>query len=251
MLGWAVSQEPPYALHVGVHSGKLNKLVLRNGAEAYYGEPYDKLNVLERLPFTCSRVNDCYYLEPSSELPEEAPVSTAYESLSPSSGTRCTAEFRQMLVDHGIDISKFGKGQAKTLDELYRNVAIEKKSYFVNQNDTLERHMNLVNINLTVTSPVLAQDNKVTDKVERIKSMFFPGVDTMYTTHEVHIHIPDPKRPELKAIGLPDLTGFDTAAIPSANLPCATWSWRQRGEELSNEEALERLLQEHSSNEEI
>lgn len=323
---WAVSQEPPYALHVGVHSGKLNKLVLRNGAEAYYGEPYveakrladlapqdfcvqilkstkDKLNVLERLPFTCSRVNDCYYLEPSSELPEEAPVSTAYESLSPSSGTRCTAEFRQMLVDHGIDISKFGKGQAKTLDELYRNVAIEKKSYFVNQNDTLERHMNLVNINLTVTSPVsgidmelrlncevlkdstlvrrnqkpssfieegadwksavdaffdrrlglpeeirrdlLAQDNKVTDKVERIKSMFFPGVDTMYTTHEVHIHIPDPKRPELKAIGLPDLTGFDTAAIPSANLPCATWSWRQRGEELSNEEALERLLQEH------
>lgn len=24
--------------------------------------------------------NDCYYLEPSSELPEEAPVSTAYEA---------------------------------------------------------------------------------------------------------------------------------------------------------------------------
>lgn len=35
--------------------------------------------------------------------------------------------------------------------------------------------------------------------MERIKSMFFPGVDTMYTTYEVHIHIPDPERPELQA----------------------------------------------------
>lgn len=322
---WAISQDPPYAIHIGVHSGILQKMVLRNGSEAYYGEPYteakrladmapqdfcvqilkatkDKLNVLERLPFTCSRVHDCYYLEPSAELPEEVPVSAAYESFSPaSSETRCTNEFRQMLVDHGIDISKFGKGQAKTLDELYRNVAIEKKSYFVDSNNTLERRMELVNISLTVTSlegkemelrlncevlkdstlvrrnqkpssfieegtgwpsavdaffdrrlklpaeirkELLAQKNAVTDKVERIKSMFFPGVETMYTTYEVKIHIPDPKRSELQVIGLPEMSGFDTEAIPSANLPRATWSWRQTGEELSNEEALERLLQE-------
>eukprot|EP00438_Fugacium_kawagutii_P036450 Skav224180 [mRNA] locus=scaffold257:77958:89780:- [translate_table: standard] len=65
---------------------------------------------------------------------------------------RCSNEFRQMLLDHGIDISKFGKGQAKTLDELYRNVAIEKKSYFVDTNNTLERRMELVNVSLTVTS---------------------------------------------------------------------------------------------------
>lgn len=322
---WAVSQDPPYAIHIGVHSGVLNKMVLKDGREAYYGEPYaeakrladlapqdfcvqilkstkDKLNVLERMPFTCSRVHDCYYLEPSAELPEEAPVSAAYESLSPSSSeTRCTNEFRQMLLDHGIDISKFGKGQAKTLDELYRNVAVEKKSYFVDSNNTLERRMELVNISLTVTSleglemelrlncevlkdgmlvrrnqkpssfieegagwqsavdaffdrrlklpeeirkELLSQKNTVADKVERIKSMFFPGVDTMYTTYEVNIHIPDPKRSELQVIGLPDMTGFDTDAIASANLPRATWSWRERGEELSNEEALERLLQE-------
>eukprot|EP00439_Symbiodinium_sp_Y106_P077483 s1836_g16.t1 len=339
---WAISQEPPYALHIGVHSGIVRKLVLRSGGEAVYGEAVseakrladlapqdscvqilkstkDKLNVLERLPFTCSRVNDCYYLEPSAELPEEAPPSAGYESLSPTSGGKhCTAEFRQMLVDHGIDISKFGKGQAKTLDELYRNVEVEKKSYFVKKNDSLERRMELVNISLTVTGqdghdmelrlncevlkdgkiwfsqpsaceeqPVrtapwrnqrpssfieegsswksavdaffasrlglpaeirqelLAQDNVVTDKVERIKSMFFPGVETMYTTYDVCIHIPDPTRPSLRAIGLPDMTSFDTEAIPVANLPKANWSWRRRGEELSNEEALERLLQEH------
>ncbi|CAE7601457.1 unnamed protein product, partial [Symbiodinium necroappetens] len=99
---WAISQEPPYALHIGVHSGIVRKLVLRNGGEAVYGEAVseakrladlapqdscvqilkstkDKLNVLERLPFTCSRVNDCYYLEPSAELPEEAPPSAGYE----------------------------------------------------------------------------------------------------------------------------------------------------------------------------
>ena len=52
-----------------------------------------------------------------------------------------------------------------------------------------------------------------------------------------------PRHPRLEAIGLPELSGFDTEAIPGANLPCATWSWRRRGEELSNEEALERLLQ--------
>ncbi|CAE7818562.1 CAR11, partial [Symbiodinium sp. CCMP2456] len=323
---WAISQEPPYALHIGVHSGIVRKLVLRSGGEAVYGEAVseakrladlapqdscvqilkstkDKLNVLERLPFTCSRVNDCYYLEPSAELPEEAPPSAGYESLSPTSGGKhCTAEFRQMLVDHGIDISKFGKGQAKTLDELYRNVEVEKKSYFVKKNDSLERRMELVNISLTVTGQdghdmelrlncevlkdstlvrrnqrpssfieegsgwksavdaffasrlglpaeirqeLLAQDNVVTDKVERIKSMFFPGVETMYTTYDVCIHIPDPTRPSLRAIGLPDMTSFDTEAIPVANLPKANWSWRRRGEELSNEEALERLLQEH------
>ena len=52
--------------------------------------------MLERMSFTCSRMHDCYFLEPSAELPEEAPVSAAYESLSPtSSEKRCTPEFRR------------------------------------------------------------------------------------------------------------------------------------------------------------
>ncbi|CAE8589369.1 unnamed protein product, partial [Polarella glacialis] len=169
---WAVQQEPPLSLRVGAHSGNVSMMTLPNGSQAFYGEavfqakrlaqsaPNDccvhilkstkgKLNVLERLPFTLSKGNESYYLEPSSLMPEEAPLSVGHE-VSPDSSEVCTPEFRNMLIEHGIDISLFGKGQARTLDEFYRNVVVQKKSYLIGhyRPRKLERHMELVHISL-------------------------------------------------------------------------------------------------------
>ncbi|CAE8633206.1 unnamed protein product, partial [Polarella glacialis] len=96
-----------------------------------------------------SLLNESYYLEPSSLMPEEAPLSVGHE-VSPDSSEVCTPEFRNMLIEHGIDISLFGKGQARTLDEFYRNVVVQKKSYLIGhyRPRKLERHMELVHISL-------------------------------------------------------------------------------------------------------
>eukprot|EP00931_Biecheleriopsis_adriatica_P058631 TRINITY_DN34953_c0_g1_i2.p1 TRINITY_DN34953_c0_g1~~TRINITY_DN34953_c0_g1_i2.p1 ORF type:complete len:1188 (+),score=246.71 TRINITY_DN34953_c0_g1_i2:166-3729(+) len=328
---WALAQDPPFLLRIGVHSGPVKMLPLRVDShvfKAYYGESVleakrlaetacqdscvrilkttkDKLNVLERLPFTCSRTNDSYYLEPKAELPEEGPVSSLYqESLAESGRALCTPEFRQMLSSHGIDTSQYGIGQARTLDELYRNVVVEKKSHLEEKSGALVRHVEQVLVSLHACSPdgedmelrlncevlkdgvlvrrnqrpvmivgsgsagwkstvdsflkvrlgltdeirkeLLEQDtNKVAEKVEHVKPTLFPGVPTVYKTHEVSINIFRTGRAELQAIGLPDMIKFDTDEVPAANLCRATWSWRKMGEELSNEEALVQLLQEH------
>jgi len=324
---WAVQQEPPLSLRVGAHSGNVSMMTLPNGSQAFYGEavfqakrlaqsaPNDccvhilkstkgKLNVLERLPFTLSKGNESYYLEPSSLMPEEAPLSVGHE-VSPDSSEVCTPEFRNMLIEHGIDISLFGKGQARTLDEFYRNVVVQKKSYLIGhyRPRKLERHMELVHISLQAVGkngqyfelrleseimqdgclvrrnqrPVISveegagwkvafdlflerrlgltpairhelleqKSNTYSRKVEQVASMFFPGVKTTYTTHEITAKILNPNRKELEAIALPQLTNFDTAANPAANIFMASWSWRLVGEELSNEEGLARLLQEY------
>lgn len=322
---WAISQEPPMQLRVGAHSGPVSTLKLPVGGQAFFGEAVfeakrlaetspqdccvhilrstrDRLNVLERLPFTCSRANDSYYLEPSAQVPEEVDGPLGIEAEG-NADCSCTPEFRNTLLEHGMDLSRFGKGQAKTLDEFYRNVAVEKKSYLVATLNGLERRMDTVAISLRAAGksgderelrlaneirkdgalvrrnqrPVLSveegkdwmsavdtflgkrmglsqeireellkqKDNRYSCKVETSHSQYFAGIKTLYTTHELSIKLHASVSKDLQIIGLPSMINFETAAAPPANLNKATWSWRPVGEELSNEEALAQLLQEH------
>jgi len=58
-------------------------------------------------------------------------------------------EFRDYLTEHGVDTYQFGKNQARTLQEFYKRVVLERKSRLsVSKEGTLEQHMALVRINL-------------------------------------------------------------------------------------------------------
>jgi hypothetical protein len=58
-------------------------------------------------------------------------------------------EFRDYLTEHGVDTYQFGKNQARTLQEFYKRVVLERKSRLsVTPEGALEQHMALVRINL-------------------------------------------------------------------------------------------------------
>mmetsp|Transcript_22748 Transcript_22748/g.50277 ORF Transcript_22748/g.50277 Transcript_22748/m.50277 type:complete len:1319 (+) Transcript_22748:219-4175(+) len=73
------------------------------------------------------------------------------------SSSQSFENFRKMLEDHHVDTSKFGRGQAKTLRDFYKAVALEEKSYLVVQDGKLERVVELVRISLRVRD----SENKV------------------------------------------------------------------------------------------
>jgi len=207
--------------------------------------------------------------------------------------------FTQLLVRCGVDTNEYGLGSAKTLEELYAEIAISKKSQLVEVNGKVERRMELVRINLCVKDPThkgkermlriatelmedgrmrtrnqkLAQvvknqcpwteamrecfekklgiDKDVQDEVfaldmswlktEKTDSLSYPGIETTYLTHEVRVHVSNPKHPALKAIGLPDMHNFQT----SDGALKFTWTWTPIGEQSTYEDILTALLQEH------
>jgi len=58
------------------------------------------------------------------------------------------AEFKQHLQDHKADVRKFGSGDAKTLRELYGDVVVERDSSLHVEGGVLERHKEIVRIQL-------------------------------------------------------------------------------------------------------
>lgn len=60
-------------------------------------------------------------------------------------------DFTQLLSDHKVPLSDFGKGDAKTLEEFYTDVVVDKDSFLiVTKNGDLERVKELVRIALLV-----------------------------------------------------------------------------------------------------
>jgi len=82
------------------------------------------------------------------------------KSLAPESGQlgemiskMSLSEFSVFLVKYGVETSKFGKGQAKSLASFYREMTEQKKSYLFERNGKLERRLELVRISLCARDP--------------------------------------------------------------------------------------------------
>lgn len=328
---WCALQEPAIAIRIGVHCGSVNSLILPKTSKlVYYGEAVqgarqlmqtapaervvhllkstkDALVELEKLPFTRCQGLESFYLDTTAPDLEEIPFAmrtmTTVDSSKAARIERCTDEFRELLIQHGVDVSRLGTGQAKTLDEFYTDVMVEKKSRLVARSGALERHLEMavitllaqgsdgVDRELKLASEVL-EDGKVirrnlrpvvhldeatpwetavaefftvrlqtpadvwrrlfhidhaayNKKVERVIARFFPCVTTAYTTHTVVVRVSRPSDPSVQALGLPKGANFTTPADKDAGVWRANWSWRKKGEEVSNEEALMQLLQEN------
>jgi len=189
---WAVKSDPPVGLRIGVHTGRLSSCVLPHSKRmGYFGESLniarmlaetsslescvnlsqdakERLCVMERLVFSCDAATDSYYLEPWTQVEDDESDDPAARgsikrqhtlSLSPmiteeagSEPRMSLDEFRDFLTDHGVDVWKFGKGQAKSIIEFYQSVVIERHSQLQPMPDgTLEQFVELVRIDLRTT----------------------------------------------------------------------------------------------------
>jgi len=147
----------------------------------------EKLRGLDKLRLTCSQNRDTYYLDPATHvnvfeeeaakrgnnrrysfdhtagmLPigNDAPAVTIVRGLNsmtlstPGLIPHCDKlgfdDFKKLLTDHKVQIDKFGKGDAKTLRELYRGVVELQDSYLLVKGERLERVKDLVRISLRI-----------------------------------------------------------------------------------------------------
>jgi hypothetical protein len=79
-------------------------------------------------------------------------------------------------------------------------------------------------------------------KEENIFSPSYPGIKTVYLTHEVRMRIGNPQHCELSVMGLPTMRTFTTGADGG---PRYHWAWSADTEQISNADSLTALLQEH------
>lgn len=186
---WAVKSDPPVGLRIGVHTGQLSSFILPHCKRmGYFGDALniarmlaetsslescvnlsqdakERLCVMERLVFSCDTATDSYYLEPWTQVEDDEGDDAASRcsmkrqhtlSLSPmiaeeagSEPRMSLDEFRDFLTEHGVDVWKFGKGQAKSIIEFYQSVVIERHSQLQPMPDgTLEQFVELVRIDL-------------------------------------------------------------------------------------------------------
>mmetsp|Transcript_16583 Transcript_16583/g.38828 ORF Transcript_16583/g.38828 Transcript_16583/m.38828 type:complete len:1285 (-) Transcript_16583:107-3961(-) len=219
---WAVSQDPPVGLRIGVHMGILRRVEIENGKTAYIGSCLSTARSLadtstnetavrflkvtkgylkrfEGLPFSVSDTGDSYFLEVgifddyigsvsslndpkaadhgrvtatsgldhdegSNNKTDKARLSLVakeqMEGLTGVTGSRhlggSTMTFEDMLTllqKYGVDINKFGQGSAKSLEELYQEVGVQKKSMLSEEHGKLVRRLELVRINLCSKDP--------------------------------------------------------------------------------------------------
>mmetsp|Transcript_51702 Transcript_51702/g.165489 ORF Transcript_51702/g.165489 Transcript_51702/m.165489 type:complete len:1265 (+) Transcript_51702:156-3950(+) len=139
----------------------------------------ERLVVLERIPFSvwwnssCTPATEAYYLEPWAEAICDEPLTLAANAgqskraalargsskVRSSTFDMTNADFAAWLESFGVDTSKFGKGQAKTLSEFQKEIKDQHKSYLIETAGKLERRMELVRVNLH------AKDNSGQDRV--------------------------------------------------------------------------------------
>mmetsp|Transcript_11411 Transcript_11411/g.26370 ORF Transcript_11411/g.26370 Transcript_11411/m.26370 type:complete len:1312 (+) Transcript_11411:74-4009(+) len=73
-------------------------------------------------------------------------------------GERMTQDdFRDLLDRYDVDVSAFGQGSAKSIEDMYQETVINKKSILTEVDGKLERRMELVRINL-VAKDAVGQD---------------------------------------------------------------------------------------------
>lgn len=139
-----------------------------------------RLCTMERLTYSCDTTAESYYLEPWTQFVAEefddsflrptlratTPVHKPRASgcdfalpreeepgvtLAPGQEPDMTlAEFRDFLIEHAVDVWKFGKGQAKSIVEFYQSVVIERHACLVPVEGQLEQKVELVRIDLRV-----------------------------------------------------------------------------------------------------
>lgn len=186
---WAVKSDLPVGLRIGVHTGQLTSFVMpQTKTTGYFGDAFsrarnlaqtssmescvnlsqdtkERLCIMERLAFSCDSSTDSYYLEPWTQVEDDefddsssrpslknrhTTLSMAHQDSEPGQEPSMTLdEFRDFLAAHGVDVWKFGKGQAKSIVEFYQSVVIERHSCLVVSDDnTLEQKVELVRIDL-------------------------------------------------------------------------------------------------------
>ncbi|CAJ1334404.1 unnamed protein product [Effrenium voratum] len=181
---WALSQQPSIGIQVGVDFGMLKSvqglLSMPNGTDgpAYFGpacagarhladtsrhegmvhlsaEARDQLSELRFLPLILGSHNT-YYLDAFTEakeqtqsLDEARPLLSRVDSDMKDRSRRMSfEEFKELLQTHHVDLSKFGKGNMKSLQQFYDAVVKEEKCYLQLKSGVLHRFVELVRIHL-------------------------------------------------------------------------------------------------------
>lgn len=199
--------------------------------------------------------------------------------------------FRDFLEQNGVNVSRFGRGDYKSLDKFYNEAVIEQECSLVVGDGALERVKELVRISLVTRGPDSRQrelrigaqtrsdgqlrlrDQKLamsikfhngetwqdaveacfeekfglspqiqrlcfvvdwesaTSREERSMSMTVPDIVSIYKTRDVTVTIKDKERPELTAIGLPDLKDFVTTKRGAESF----WTWAVVGNNKEDE----------------
>ncbi|CAK8988369.1 unnamed protein product, partial [Durusdinium trenchii] len=190
---WALSQSPPMALHVGVDVGGVSCITLSKN-KAYHGQAYVGARVLccsaqhSGMVHISSRAKEnlravrfasmivgkgpTFYLDAFTEVLKEETIKTTKLSsfgLSSQDARKMPLEeFREILLEHAVEISRFGTGGFKTLHQFYEDVVLTEKSYLQLVGENLRRFVELVRISLRFR----AANGK--QKELRIKSVMNP-----------------------------------------------------------------------------
>ncbi|CAE7947164.1 MAP3K3 [Symbiodinium sp. KB8] len=175
---WGLSQSPRVDLTVGLDFGKVSFLKLpsdrqrsscygpavagarkmvsnsrRQGFVHLTAEVWEQLSALRFLPMIVSTGQGSYYLDPFRDSDEgddleakaaSTPKIRANRSFMLSLGEVWDAELQDLLQTHRVDLSKFGKGNAKTLQQFYDSVVRDEKCYLQVEDGRLLRFVELV-----------------------------------------------------------------------------------------------------------
>jgi len=171
---WALSQSPPLALYVGVDVGALSLVSISRSSQAWHGPAYTGARVLcssarrSGMVHLSTRVKEqlsalrfasvilgkssTFYLDAFTEVLNDE----ASQSLSESEKLKATKmslqAFRDFLVEHKVELSKFGTGGFKTLEQFYDDVVVAEKSRLQFIGGSFRRVVELVRISLRFRS---------------------------------------------------------------------------------------------------
>ncbi|CAE7153701.1 MAP3K3, partial [Symbiodinium necroappetens] len=133
----------------------------RQGFVHLTAEVWEQLSALRFLPMIVSTGQGSYYLDPfrevwDAELQVEHLKSDPLMSIMPRQATEENLRlknmpferFQDLLQTHRVDLSKFGKGNAKTLQQFYDSVVRDEKCYLQVEDGRLLRFVELVRISL-------------------------------------------------------------------------------------------------------
>jgi len=186
---WGLAQTPVVGMCVGVEIGQIFRVSLPNSGNrmSYHGPVVvgaqklaqstrqegmvhmstsvrDQLSALRFLPVIISPSASTYYLDAFTEVLREAEIAQDVKLHRPSLSvapvrseeerakveTMSRDTFIQILQKHAVDLTKFGKGAAKTLDQFYDAVVQEEKCYLQVQEGVLKRFVELVRISIRI-----------------------------------------------------------------------------------------------------
>lgn len=182
---WALSQSPSIGMFVGVDYGVLHSvqglLSMPNGTDqsAYFGpvcagareladtsrqegvvhvsaEAKEQLSALRFLPLALGSQNTFYLdaftevIDPHQQMSPTRPFLSMLDlEGDQDKGRRMSfEEFKELLQNHRVNLSKFGKGTAKSLHHFYTAVVREEKCFLELKGSRLQRFVELVRIHL-------------------------------------------------------------------------------------------------------